>query len=188
MTLFGKFVASIFIVSIVLGGFLYVRSKNAVPEIANLPEQQTIQESTTTETSSTTPAPTGKKMAFSVFLEQETGSYKCDVNQVVENIDSQGVVYLRSGMIRGEFTSTVGGQSITSTMITKGGYTYTWTSVMPTSGFKIKAQSQVSSASSSVQGSYSWNAEQIGDYTCEKQEVLESKFILPQSVTFTEIN
>ncbi len=129
-----------------------------------------------------------KKIAFSELVKQG-GSYECTVKQVVSNIDSDGVVFMDKDRMRGEFSTLAQGMKIDSTMIMKDGYTYTWSSMMPSAGFKIKVMpaDEAGDAQASTSGTYSWNAEQIGDYYCKEWKVDESKFTLPAGVKFTEM-
>ena len=138
---------------------------------------------------STTTPPSGKKVPFSQFIANNTTSYKCDVNQSVNNIDSKGTVYIKAGMMKGTFTSTVAGKEMTANMIEKDGYTYSWSSVMPTVGYKVKvAANQTGSTTAQASGSYSWNSDQIGDYNCAVETIDDSQFTLPTTVTFQTMN
>lgn len=131
---------------------------------------------------------TQKKMAFSQFSSQDKGNYKCTVSQYVQDIQSEGTVYLSNGMIRGEFITQYNGQPIDSTFIMRDGYTYTWSSAMKNMGFKVKAEASTSTevtTSGSASGTYSANLDQIGDYTCEAWTPDETKFVPPTTITFT---
>ena len=134
-----------------------------------------------------------KKIAFSELVKQG-GSYECTVKQVVSNMDSDGVVFMDKDRLRGEFVTLAQGMNIDSTFIMRDGYTYTWSSVMPSTGFKIKIDSPIKAGADApidndvaTSGTYSWNAEQIGDYYCKVWAVDESKFTIPTGVKFTEI-
>lgn len=136
---------------------------------------------------SDTSAPTGKRMAFSEFIKQG-GSYKCTVRQDVGGVQTEGTTYMSGGMIRGEYSTKVQGMDVNSTMIVRDGYTYSWTSMMPNTGFKVKvAANATGDTSAPTSGSYSFNAEQIGDYNCEAWTADASKFTLPSGVTFQEM-
>ncbi len=131
--------------------------------------------------------PDGKKMAFSQFLKQG-GSYKCDVSQSVSGVENTGTVYTSNEMIRGEFSTTVQGRTIDSTMVVRDGYAYSWGSALPGTGFKVKTAASVyDTTTAGGSGSYSFNAEQIGDYNCEPWVREESKFTLPADVKFTTV-
>lgn len=131
--------------------------------------------------------PTGKKIAFSEFIKQG-GSYKCTVNQYMEDMETKGTVYIDGDMVRGEYTVEAQGMTIDSTMIVRDGYTYSWSSMMPNVGYKIKAQSSgQADTSAGTSGSYAWNADQIGDYNCEAWRADAAMFTLPSNVTFTAV-
>jgi len=171
---------------VVLGGVGYM----AYTQLDNNPEEVTMElPAAAAPADSTTPPASGKKIAFSELVKQG-GSYECTVKQVVSNIDSDGVVFMDKDRLRGEFSTLTQGMKIDSTMIMKDGYTYTWSSMMPSAGFKIKVDPGANTTADtgvSTSGSYSWNAEQIGDYYCKDWKVDESKFSLPANVKFTEI-
>lgn len=138
----------------------------------------------------TIPEATGKKMAFADFVKNDTGSYKCTVHQSVANTDSTGTVYVANKMISGQFTTMYNGQKIDTSFIMRDGYSYGWTSMMPTMGYKVKVDTdtQVANTNAAASGSYSFNAQQIGDYNCEIWTTDESKFAVPSSVTFKALN
>jgi hypothetical protein len=130
----------------------------------------------------------GKKMAFSEFLKQG-GSYKCEVNQYVNEMETKGTTYINDGMIRGEYNTKVQNMNVDSTMIVRDGYTYSWTSVMPTTGFKAKVAEVVGGdAVAGPSGQYSFNATQIGDYNCEAWTADASKFTIPTNITFKDVD
>ncbi len=130
----------------------------------------------------------GKKMAFSDFAKQG-GSYKCTVTQYIDQgmtQSTEGTVYLDGGKIRGEYSTKVQGMSIDTSVIVRDGFAYTWTSMSPT-GYKIAVKDQAGDTNASANGSYSWNDKMIGDYNCESWSADQSKFAVPTSVTFQEI-
>jgi hypothetical protein len=131
--------------------------------------------------------PTGKKMSFSSFLENDKGSYKCVVNQDVQGIESLGLVYISNGKVRGDFSTSVQGMSIDTSFIVKDGYSYAWNSLTK-NGFKFKASGDKGQVNpgTSTSGTYSWNAEQIGDYDCQDWNEDSSVFALPTNITFSE--
>jgi len=152
-------------------------------------DTNTNQEDNTTNTETTTDAtPSGKKMAFSQFIATEKGSYECTVNQYVNNIESKGKVYINNGMIKGEFNTKTAGFNIDTSLIVRDGFTYTWSSLLPGSGFKAKVVADTTkNTDTKTSAQYSFNAEQIGDYDCQPWTVDESKFIVPSSIVFKEV-
>ncbi len=172
MTLFGKTIVGIILIIIAgTGYYFYLGSQEIMPS----------------EVKETTPVPTTKKIAFSQLVAQN-GTYKCTVNQYVQNIESKGTVYMNKGMLRGEFATAVANQKIDTTMILRDGYTYTWTSMAPTVGFKSKTTTSSDETSTTTQtsGAYSWNGDQIGDYSCDDWTLDETMFEIPKGIKFTE--
>lgn len=171
---------------VVVGGYLVMEPKATEEKTQN--ELQEVLVEDTTKEEAPIPA-TGKKMAFSQFIKQG-GAYKCTVNQTLSGIDTTGVTYINDSMIRGEFNTRIQNMNIDSTFIVRDGYTYSWSSVMPTAGFKVKMTGTVTTpdTTTGTTGSYSWNAEQIGDYDCQPWTVDQAKFTVPTNVTFKEIN
>ena len=176
MTILGKTIVGLLIIGGVSGAVYYMSSS---------PKEEVV---TVAENSTTTPSvpAEGKKMAFSQFMKSNTGSYKCTVNQYVQNMETKGTVYINSGMIKGEFATTVAGQNITSNFIVRDGFSYTWSSAMPTMGFKVKVVEPTTGATGSAEasGTYAFNGDQIGDYNCEDWQASDAMFTVPTSVTF----
>jgi len=172
-----KLITSIIIVVAAVAGFTYFKTNKTPADIVqeySVPQQEA-------------PAESGKKMAFAEFLKQG-GSYKCTVNQSVAGTDTVGTTYIDGGRIRGEYSTQAQGMNIATTLIVRDGYSYTWTSMAPTIGFKAKvAESTAVNTGAAMSASYSWNAQQIGDYSCEAWSADEGKFTVPTNVTFKEI-
>jgi hypothetical protein len=145
--------------------------------------------SSVTPNASTSSQPSGKKMSFSSFLQNDKGSYKCVVNQDVQGITSTGTVYISNGNVSGKFSTTAQGMNIDTNFVTKDGYSYTWSSLSKT-GFKVKVNTEKGEVNptNGTSGTYSWNAEQIGDYDCQDWNADASVFAVPTSITFTEMN
>lgn len=157
-----------------VGGYFALNPKNA-DEGAVVPEETT--ETMTEE----------KKMAFGEFV-KGGGAYKCTVAQHVGDVTSNGTVYINDQMLRGEFNSAVNGLNVDSNMIVRDGYTYTWSSMTPNMGFKIKvAENTAGDVGASASASYAWNSETIGDYDCEPWSIDASLFTVPANITFQEM-
>jgi hypothetical protein len=91
-------------------------------------------------------------------------------------------------LIKGEFTTQAQGMSIASYMIARDGYTYTWSSMAPTTGYKVKIpKNNQTDTTTQTSGTYSFNGSQIGSYSCSKIAVDMSLFDIPSSVVFSEI-
>jgi hypothetical protein len=188
MTSLGKSIIGIIIIGlIVLGGYFYTRSSNDADTVSETEATTSQTNNQTVPVSGTTTEPSkvptsGKKVAFSEFIKQG-GSYSCTVSQTTAEATSQGKVFISGDKVRGEFTTTVNGQTMTMSFLALDGYTYTWTSMMPTMGYKIKSNAQVGANSDAAMAS-AWNASSVGDYNCEAWSVDATKFEVPSSVTF----
>jgi hypothetical protein len=166
-------------VVLVGGGYFFLNTQKVAPvdEVVDISSSQTEE----------TAQPTGKKMAFAEFMKQG-GSYKCTVHQNVNDIETTGVTYMHNGMIRGEYGSDMQGMHIESHILVRDDYSYSWSSVMPTTGYKAKIVDVEAGAGADTSGTYSWNAEQIGDYDCQPWSAEASMFEVPKEVTFTQLN
>ena len=194
MTIFGKIVMGTLLFAVVGGGFYgvtsYVNKDTAVTPLqvvaTTTPQAEVVVATTTTQTaaSTTSEKPSGKKIAFSEFMKQ-SGSYKCTVTQTVASMTTNGTVYLDSGKVKADFAVSVAGQSISTSMIVRDGYSYTWTSNSPTKGFKTKIIAKVGDSSASPKGTYTWDGSQIGEYSCESWIADDAMFEVPKTVTFT---
>ncbi len=194
-TLLGVVVA---ILALIGGYFALGLNKEQTPEVE---EKTVVQEETkntneeATETTSdepeitvsTTEQPSSKKMAFNEFI-KNGGSYKCEVKQALSDMDNSGTVYIDGERIRGDFTTIAEGRKMDTSFIFREGYSYTWSSALPNTGFKMKVEKTATGdTKADTSGTYSWNAEQIGDYNCVAWTVGLDKFALPRGVTFNEV-
>jgi hypothetical protein len=167
-----KLIILVILVAVVVGAYFVFGGSKEVKneELGNTNDEQ----------------PSGKKMAFSQFLKQG-GAYKCEVKQYMSDFENSGTMYISGKNMRGEFSTVAEGRTMNSSFISRDGYSYTWSSVTPGMGFKIKAEAETSNESAGVNGTYAWSADQIGDYNCESWVVDTTKFELPKDVTFQEI-
>lgn len=197
MTLFGKIIfGSLMLVgagAAFYGVTSHVQYDEQKETVAMVENTSSLTGSTTevVVTSSTTENPTkgnGKKIPFAEFMKQG-GSYKCTVTQTVATMTTDGTVYIHDANVRGNFSISVQGQTIETSMIARDGYTYTWTNVEKGVGHKVKVNAPTTNESGSgpAQGTYAWNGEQIGDYSCSPWVTDDSLFELPKDITFTEV-
>lgn len=202
MTIFGKAVMGMLM--LVIGGGIFYGVTTYVKEdgasgVENTPVTQQVETTfpqdnastsemtngTSTNTSSTTDTkPSGKKMAFTEFMKQG-GSYKCDVTQTVANMTTSGKVFMHDALVRAEFSTSVAGQSLNTTMIARDGYMYSWTSMTPNKGYKTKISQSGDTGTANPSATYTWNGSQVGDYTCEVWKADDALFEIPKTVTFT---
>lgn len=174
-----KTIGSIIVVLAAVAGFAYLKMDKTPADI--------VQEYAAPQPQASAPTESGKKIAFAEFIKQG-GAYKCTVNQSVAGTDTVGTTYIHNGLIRGEYSTKTAGMNIATSLIVRDGFTYTWTSMAPTMGFKAKVvDNAVVNTGAAMSASYSWNAQQIGDYNCESWAADDSMFTVPASVTFKEI-
>lgn len=109
----------------------------------------------------------------------------------------QGVVYVASGNVRGDFNSISNGKTISTHMIVKGKVSYIWTDNEKT-GFKttFDTSAQAGSGTSSPEAGASGTAGTSGgidvnkpaDYKCEAWTADNSLFELPKGVVFQDFS
>lgn len=172
-----KIIGGILLVIVIVGGYFSINKNKKVEEIKS--EENKVEVKNTS----------GKKMAFSEFI-KNGGSYKCTVHQYVGQTDTVGTTYVNSGMVSGKYETKVNGMNIVSNVLVRDGYSYSWNSIMPGTGFKSKVidTPKDNPVPAPTSGSYSFNAEQIGDYDCKPDKVDQALFAIPASITFKEIN
>lgn len=104
---------------------------------------------------------------------------------------SSGKIYLTAGHMRGDFTSTSNGETVTSHMITDGTTSYVWTD-NPLQGFKMSFASMTSASSSSGSATASHpgspDVNQPTNFSCTPGSVDQSEFTLPTNVTFQDLS
>ncbi len=171
-----KTIISLVVVAVVaIGGYLLINKKqvdiNVASDGATAADENAM--------------PSGKKMAFAEFV-KKGGSYECSVEQHVNDMNSNGHVFIDGERVRGEFTTNVNGQTIDSSLIVKDNMVYTWSSMMPM-GMKMSVVKTEGDTNAPTSGSYDFNAMQIGEYDCKAWSVNEAKFALPAGITFQEL-
>ena len=111
------------------------------------------------------------------------GSQKCTISSKTETSESSGEVMVSNGMMRGMFTSTADGQTMTSNMIVKENVSYMWSDAMP-QGIKMAFDAAPADEGQPQQG-VDTNLEY--DYDCEDWTEDASAFELPADITFTDL-
>lgn len=161
-----QLIGFIVVVLIIIGGYFILGGNNEVKneEIGDISEEQS----------------SGKKMAFSDFLKQG-GAYKCEILQSMGDFTNNGTMYINGKTLRGEFSTVAEGRKMDSSFISRDGYAYTWSSMTPGMGFKIKTEE------SDTNYTEAWDASEVGDYNCENWVVDAGKFEIPKDINFQEI-
>jgi hypothetical protein len=172
-------IAVLIIGALAIGGYSAIKKNKT-----NTTAVYTAQETAPTQT---TEKPVGKKIAFSEFIKQ-SGSYQCTVHQNLSDFDTGGTVYISDGKLRGDFSTIAEGRTVTSSVLARDGFVYSWSSMMPNKGVKMAmTMAELSNPAASTSGTYVWNASQIGDYSCTPWIAQEPTFGLPSGTTFTTV-
>lgn len=113
------------------------------------------------------------------------GSNKCAFTSSTQNSQSQGVVYISGGQMRGDFSSVAAGKTIASHMIVKSNTSYVWTDAAP-QGFKMSFDSVATQNDAGPQGGVDPNAQV--DYACSPWVADAGMFVLPSTITFQDMS
>lgn len=188
MTPFGKSIVAVLIVGILGSSAYFVNYRNKIPVS---PATDVVMEevAVSTSTVSTSTAPYGKKMPFSQFMQEDNASYLCNLSQNIDGVTTMGIVYISNGKLRGEFTNTQSGNSRTSYMVIRDGYSYAWSTTSSSTGIKAKTTGNDGAIAVAIttNGSSNWNPGLVGDYTCRASAVSSSTFSLPETIMFAEV-
>ncbi len=107
---------------------------------------------------------------------------KCTFADKTAEADVSGTVYIANGMMRGDFTTVAGGQTMGGHMVVANNVMNTWIDGM-TTGFKIAFDA----AATSDQASRGLDANKNMDYKCSYWTADSSVFVLPAGITFTDM-
>lgn len=99
---------------------------------------------------------------------------------------NNGVVYVSSGSMRGDFTSMVNGTSTDSHMIVAGDAMHMWVDGQP-SGFK-SSLTQLENLGSNPSAPKTVDLDQQVDYDCNSWSVDASKFAVPSDIEFMDMS
>jgi hypothetical protein len=111
-----------------------------------------------------------------------TTPQRCTFEEVSEGSTSSGTVYIANGQMRGDFTSTSGGQSMESHMIVKGSESYVWSSAFA-GGFKTSLD-----AMSSSDKQNGVDPDKPVNFSCSSWVANASMFALPTDIEFQDIS
>lgn len=195
MTILGKTIVAILLIGGVGGGVFYATNfmKNDASTTGEMEMTTQVNETAQEEVASGEEVEgkvfTDKDMSFQELM-KKTGSYECTVKQAVMGVTTEGKISIKGGKMSATFSSSVQGRTFETSMVTKDGYVYTWSSVTPTTGIKTKIATPVAQGSSTaaLSAAYSFDGKDIGSYSCVVANVSENAFAIPASITFTEVN
>jgi hypothetical protein len=128
-------------------------------------------------TASSTAASNTKEMSLKDLL-VSTKAQKCTLKVGTLGAGVDGVVYVSSGKIRGDFSSDSAVGKVGTHMIVRDGSTYSWVD-----GFKAGLKAPVVAGTASKSGGVDVNAK--FNYDCGTWSVDNSVFTLPKEITFS---
>lgn len=136
---------------------------------------------TTTPTESTqTPATANSLKSLLALGTSQTCTF--------DNQGNTGTMFISSGKVRGDFDSTVNGKTTKTHMIIDGKTSYIWMGSEKT-GFKMSFDATTQpGASSSTQGSGTFDPNANMNFNCSAWVADETVFALPKGVTFTSFS
>jgi hypothetical protein len=114
------------------------------------------------------------------------GSWKCTVDAQADTgagqAASSGTTYVSGDKVRADFTTTVQGYgSVDSHLIVAGGYSYSWSSMMPQG---IKTQVTATAGGGAATSGQGADAHQSYAYDCQPWTADASLFAVPTDITF----
>jgi hypothetical protein len=168
---------SIIAVVIVAGGigwYLTSKPNQSAPNsnTSATPSQQT----------TNTGANQSEKMSMKSLIASNTPQ-RCTFTDASSGANSSGTVYVASGQMRGDFTSTASGKTTQSHMVVMNETSYIWSDEMA-NGVKM---SFADIQKPSTQQNQSVDVNKEVDYSCGPWNRDTSMFSLPAGVTFTDI-
>ena len=170
-----------------IGGGAYVVTKNKQAKNAELGDNLDTQANVNADINANENANLGvnAKGSFRSLLALGQNTM-CSFTSVNESVTSSGTVYITSsGNMRGDFTSQMSAGTQTSSMIVKDGYSYVWSG---SQGAKMNMTSSANAnAGAGAQTQQSVDLDAQVDYDCKAWSVDQSKFTLPSSVNFLDI-
>lgn len=161
------------------GGIFYFANQGATPAVTESESQTANVETATTAT--------GNGLFSGTFadLMNREGSYECAFSEEVSGSKSEGVVYVAGKKIRGNFTSTVGTETIRSSMIHDGTDMYMWSEAMP-QGIKMKAAAAEGDVGAPMAGEM-FNPNIAMNYDCKEWTTDSAWFVVPPNVEFMSL-
>jgi len=108
------------------------------------------------------------------------GSQKCAVTSKNDTSESTGEIFVANGLMKGEFTSIAGGQTVKSYMIIKENKSYIWSDMMP-QGFVMELSAETPTSEDPNQ---SMDVNQKYSYECDDWTADTAVFELPAGIKF----
>lgn len=114
------------------------------------------------------------------------GSWKCTWASDTSGVAMTGTVFVDRGKFKSDAEVTSGGMNITAHTIGDGTYVYSWTSIMPTTGFKFRVTEGPNGLPPQGTAAQAEQFASMYNYDCDPWVAESGTFALPSGVTFTE--
>lgn len=139
--------------------------------------------STTLSEEGTSTVPTSLKALLAGGTAQQ-----CSFSDTTAGMNSEGVIYVAGGKVRGNFTSTVDGQPLGAHMIVDGQTSYVWTDGSTTGFTTTVSAAPTTPPSAASSQTASLDVNKTLAYSCQPWAVDASVFTLPTGVQFTDLS
>ena len=117
-------------------------------------------------------------------LLKRAGNYRCTFTRLDAGANTDGTVFISGNRMRGDFVTTVAGNTIQSHMLYLADYVYTWSSIAA-QGFKSKATSLTAGGAVTGSNANAFDYSQELDYTCKAWGGDAALFEMPKGIVFT---
>lgn len=172
-----KIIAGVIVLLVVLGGMFLLNSRG---------ETQAEPSTENSEVAGEKQVPSDGTGTFADLMKRG-GEWKCTFTSETAVGSSSGTVYIKGSNVRGDFSMEapmVG--ALTAHMLADSEYTYSWSSMAPQG---VKARRTDTDTGSDTPTSAQMVDENMSlNYSCEKVSVDEALFVVPDTITFTEVN
>lgn len=166
---------------VVLGGGVFmVMNKNPGTAV----------QSTVADAQVTTPGGGGSVQKTLKELFTSGVAQKCTFSNTSETPAVQGVTYISSGKVRGDFSTAIADKTITSHMIVEGNTNYMWTDEQKV-GFKMTIDTDAAATpvpTGSAMSQQAFDMNKTMEYNCSPWVVDASLFVPPTNIEFSDFS
>ncbi len=169
-----------FLLLIVLGGGAYMM----------MSKSDTASPSTVADAMVATPSGGGSVQKTLKELFTSGVAQKCTFSNTSETPAVQGVTYISSGKVRGDFTTAIADKTITSHMIVEGNTNYMWTDEQKI-GFKMTMDTDAATTpmpTGSAMSQQAFDMNKTMEYNCSPWVVDASLFVPPTNIEFSDFS
>ena len=165
------------------GAVLFMANSSGVPAVTESDAQTAAVEDATQEAA--TPKPEGLFSGSFADLLKSADSLECSFVDEADGAKTEGTVYVSGGKVRGNFTSTVEGATVHSSMIQDSESVYVWSEAMP-QGIKMKASVATANDAAPPQPGL-MDMKKVMDYNCKPWKTDAAWFVAPPNIEFMSL-